>query len=283
MIRGGRTWILYAGLIVAVITATIGITTSLTLVDTATFLGLELILTVGLETLQRVDEQADSILGPDGQNLKPSDVATMRNVASGLIKARQVDSDFMQGLVDDAVDSLTSILVEIGTGRAAFEPASSGFFYSEIDFIAQAKTQARVTSCVDATRYWKSAHGAASIALNRTAIARGVKITRIFIEDHNRLEDLHSIVSEHRAAGIECRVAIRDQIPESCVRDFAILDNGYLSVTLELDDSRMPSITRFVTSATEVGRSEIRRLEDIYRVLTQRSMPADDFLDERAR
>ena len=140
-----------------------------------------------------------------------------------------------------------------------------------------------MTSFVDAKKYWKSAHGAASIALNRTAIARGVKVTRIFIEDNNRLDDLRSIVSEHCAAGVECRVAIRAQITESCVRDFAILDNGHLAVTLELDDSRMPSVTRFTTSATEVGRGEIRRLEDIYRILTQRSMPAEDFLNEGAR
>jgi len=276
----GLPWVLYIGMVAAGITATIGLLTNLGFVNTAILLGLELILTVSLQTFQSIRTRTDTVLGPDAQRLKPADVAGVRELASGLIKARQVNSEFMQRRVDDAVESLVRILIEIGSGRAAYELAPGGIFYTEVDLIAGARTRARVTSFVNATEYWKSAHGTASLTHNRAAIAQGVRITRIFIEDLVHLDDLRSIINEHRSAGIECRVAIRAQVPATCLRDFAILDDGHLAVSLDLDDNRMPSTTRFVTAATEIGRGDIRRLDDIYRILTQRSISADEFLGE---
>jgi len=273
-----QPWILYSGGLIAAITATIGLIANLGLVDTATLLGLELILTVGLETLQSVRTRTDTVLGPDAELLDPADIVGVRELVSGLIKARNVDSEFMQSRVNDAVESLVQILIEIGSGRAAYELAPGGIFYSEIDLIAEAKTHARVTSFVNASEYWRSAHGAASLTLNRAAIARGVRVTRIFIEDRAHLDELRSIVDEHSSAGVECRVAIRAEVPTTCLKDFALLDDGHLAVSLDLDDNRMPSTTRFVTAATEVGRGEIKRMEDIFRLLTQRSMSADEFL-----
>ncbi|MEU4242452.1 hypothetical protein [Actinoplanes sp. NPDC026619] len=257
--------------------------TNLGLVDTATLLGLELILTVTLEIFQLVRIRTDTVLGADAQRLKPGDVADIRELTSGLIKARQVNSEFMQSRVDDAVESLVRVLIEIGSGRAAYELSPGGIFYTEVDFIAEAKNRARVTSFVDASKYWTSAHGGSSLTQNRAAIGRGVRITRIFIEDQERLEDIRPVVEEHHAAGVECRVAIRTQIPPTCLRDYAIIDDGSLAVVLDLDDKRMPTVTRFITAATEIGRGEIRRLEDIHRVLTQRSMSAAEFLGEERR
>src|SRR5262249_38878555 len=162
---------------VSTITTTVGILTRVGLVQTATLLGLELILTVSLETFQVIRSRTDTILGPDAQALKPADVVDIRGLASALIQARQVDSGFMQRRVDDAVESLVRILVEIGSGRAAYELAPGGILYTEVDLIAEARTRARVTSFVNAQQYWRSAHGAAALAQNRAATARGVRIT----------------------------------------------------------------------------------------------------------
>ena len=279
----GTMWVIYVGILVAVITATVGLLTNVGLVETATLVGIEAILTVTLDTLQTIRTREDTVLGPDARELQPRDIAHAKGFTTGILKARRINNAFLQQRVDDAVEASRRVLTEIASGLVEYDLTPGGVLYTEVDVVASARDRARVTSFVNSPEYWTSPYGSAYLAQNRAAIARGVKITRIFIEDQTYLQALRPIVQTHRDAGIECRVAIRTEVPATCLRDFAILDDGHLAVSLILNDNRMPSAIQFVAGATEIGQAEIRRLEDVYRVLVQRSVSADEFLSDSNR
>jgi hypothetical protein len=103
----------------------------------------------------------------------------------------------------------------------------------------------------DGRQYWRT---------NLDALARGVRITRIFTYQEMTPE-LERIIAEQRAAGVEAIAIPREHVPESLQMNFVIWDDG------QAWEARLNARGAIVANIYTVNQHDLARLRTAFRRL----------------
>ena len=92
--------------------------------------------------------------------------------------------------------------------------------------------------------YWRTKYGEKYFQSNLEAIKRGVKITRIWLQNQGSLDNYRDVIEAQEAAGIRVLVALLDEVPLELHGDYLIADDEMLvKLDLSLDgNSKAESI-----------------------------------------
>ena len=91
--------------------------------------------------------------------------------------------------------------------------------------IAEVKASIKATSYVDAENFWKSVAGERYFQKNVELVARGVRITRVFIGDRSTVSGFRDIIARQRDAGIAVLIALADELPRELCEDYLVADD----------------------------------------------------------
>jgi len=102
--------------------------------------------------------------------------------------------------------------------------------------------------------YWRTKYGERYFQSNVEAIKRGVKITRIWLQDRETLNNYRDIIEAQEKAGIRVLIALLDEVPRGLHEDYLIADDEVL-VKLELTLDGHSKAERISVDPIEVQRA----------------------------
>jgi hypothetical protein len=132
-----------------------------------------------------------------------------------------------------------------------------------------AEREVLVSSYLDLPEYWTSSHGRAYVDVQREFIERKIgvaKILRIFIVDRAELQRYEQIIRDQVQAGIEVRVALREDIPDELLSAYVIYDEAAV---------RMETFVRgiYKSSVMSFDLNEVRQFRRSFQELSYWSLP----------
>jgi hypothetical protein len=84
--------------------------------------------------------------------------------------------------------------------------------------------------------YWRTPFGLKYMESNIEAVKRGVRVTRIWIQSKEILEEYRDIITTQETAGIQTFIAETSEIPPVLLEDYSITDSQlYIKIELTLD------------------------------------------------
>jgi hypothetical protein len=270
--------IFFISLIIEVLTAIIGYLAHIDLVQAFILILCEMTLSVCLELLF-AKTRSDKLLGDLASSLQknPFVLTHVRTIASRSLEASSLKSPFISDCLERLLRDVEATLEGMASGTLKIDLGPGGRFYSETDAISTCNRTFRATSLVNQASYWHSRAGREALVKNRACIASGKLVTRIFIEQRSNLPKLLPIIEEHRSAGVECYIAIADDLDPTLKRDFALLDDNSVAVELILD-SRTPVQARFYIAERDGSRRDIQELHHVWSSLLGYSRKVEDVM-----
>ncbi len=140
--------------------------------------------------------------------------------------------------------------------------------------LREAKTSIKIIAN-EYARYWRNGYPEQFMQLHIEALARGVKITRIFIQSREVLSDLVVEMEKQRHQGIEVRVGfLEDGIPAKLITDGVIFDD-YGTTILKLAAGGIPG-TEDISIAPATVQERVRD----FKTLVDMTKPLDSNLVE---
>lgn len=107
--------------------------------------------------------------------------------------------------------------------------------------------------------WWDSSSGARALAMNKSAIARGVRITRVFILDSP--SSMASIIERSTEAGIECHPVLRSEVPAELLVNLTVFDDFFGHQDNKNGDGRT------VSYDYSINEGDVRLLQSLARRL----------------
>jgi hypothetical protein len=180
-----------------------------------------------------------------------------------LAAALRLEDPFLNDQIFSFLRNIRSVGQELQNGVLDIDLRPGGVFFRETDIVEHAINRVRATSYVSIPSYWQAAPGNRILRKNRTKIAAGLIVERIFIEHPDDSPVIRDVIDSNESAGATVYVVKSDAIDHGLVRDFAIVDDGNIAVELILED-RNPARAVFYSATSEEGRAKIAELGQVW-------------------
>jgi hypothetical protein len=119
--------------------------------------------------------------------------------------------------------------------------------------------------------YWRTPFGEKYMQSNIEAVRRGVKVTRIWIQNKEILADYHDIIEAQKSAGIQTLIAETNDIPTELLEDYSITDSQlYIKMELTLDG-------RARQERISIDPIVVERAESNFKLLLRYVKPVDKY------
>lgn len=231
------------------------------------------ILTMFIDFFARLRETENRILAAntfDKHLIKDEWLAsTVKQIVSDHEQTKKIHNHFFDERAKDAVDECKDVIHGLVEGYMLVEP--KGKFTFGPRGIDDAKNSIYAVSYANPNHYWQQTWSENYFQANKRAIARGVKIVRIFLSDMAGLQSLTDVLVAQNSASIEVHVAIVDEIPLELREDFLIQDNIIL-VKLEITQEGFAKKERI-----SIIPAEIREANSKFERLFRLSISLDEF------
>lgn len=178
--------------------------------------------------------------------------------------------DFFRLRSKDAVVECRNLLHAMAEGYMMAHPRSPVDFGTEAAQMAEKCYKGTDTGDLE---YWRSAHGERFFQSNLADAQRGVQVMRIFLQTIDELRKNIDLLEKQQAAGIEVRVASRDELPPELVQDYLIVDDRIFSVMTFSHDG-FPQEERI-----SIDQVEVQGFVKKFDLLFQHSKSLDDAID----
>jgi len=93
-----------------------------------------------------------------------------------------------------------------------------------VSLVEGARTEIKAATYYFNESFWKSAVGIKYLQTNREVIAKGVKITRIFILKDDEIARLKEVIDDNINAGVNVFIALAKDLESNLREDFLIKD-----------------------------------------------------------
>jgi len=173
----------------------------------------------------------------------------VRRMKAGLIECR----DLLHSLSEDYL--VTDILSGYNSGLSGSNAAQK-----EIKAVQYALPT-----------YWRSPFGEKYMQSNIEAAKRGVKVTRIWIQNKEILAEYSDIIMAQESAGIQTLIAETTEVPPVLLEDYSITDNQlYIKMELTLDG-------RARQERISIDPIVVERAESNFKLLFRYARPASEY------
>jgi hypothetical protein len=168
-----------------------------------------------------------------------------------------------------------NVLYGMAEGHLAVEPRSA-FSFGEVMTDKVKNSYKHVAASPDMA-YWRETYGQKGTFAKRSAIERGVKVTRIFVQKLDTLREFVDVLQTQSSIGIQVYVAFRDELPRNLCYDYVIADDSVAAQmeTSAVGEYRQQRITIDPIEVENLVRSfeltlhHSRKLEEVIDILLQ--------------
>ncbi len=150
----------------------------------------------------------------------------IQQTVDSYIDVKQLGFSLFETRANDAVTECHNVLYQLADGylvvpsRSPYSPRSKG--------IEGANKSIKAVAIADFS-YWKTNYAHSYIGANKDALARGVKIVRVFIANKETIEGISDILKNQKELGIEVYTAVIDEVPPQLIEDSLIIDDKVFS------------------------------------------------------
>ncbi len=152
--------------------------------------------------------------------------AIINQIADDYLSLKRNNFELFEQRANDALQECKDTVHKLVNGHMKADPA--GKFSIGRRGIQMASSSVKAVSC-EPLELWRSPHWKTGLKANADAIKRGVKITRIFIQDQEALSVYKDVLQDHYKAGAEVLIVSPDKLEEGLIESYFIVDNRILA------------------------------------------------------
>jgi hypothetical protein len=231
---------------------------------------------------------ANTLLANAEKNLGGDSVERLVQAAAGLDRTRTAQVRF----ADHEIGRLTDLLEGLTAGRAEYEGADRDWLLGLTETATSSIDATSMTSFsgsrgfVDEGQYWSSEPGRRYLDRQQDAIARGVRVRRVFLvsaKENPTDEQIRALLGPHRAIRVETRILRSDRLDrrfEGTLTDFVLFDQQIsydLHSAYSLDEDTPPLVAMVALVVGERRLADRRQLfQSLWNAASEWSDPQED-------
>lgn len=202
-------------------------------------------ITLMIDVIARLEESETNILKSSALGTSvssdPSLLSSIRQIVDDYLAVKSHRYKVFSQEATQTLENCRNVLHGLIEGHMTVNPFSQFTFgRSGIDEIRDSM----VTVQYATPSYWRTRHGEKYWQSNLAAMKRGVKITRIWLQNQEVLYNYRDIMELQENAGIQVLVALLDDVPHELHEDYLIADRDMLvKQELTLDGLAKAEIT----------------------------------------
>jgi hypothetical protein len=214
------------------------------------------VMTLLIDIIARLKESEERIvkISALGETLasEPSLFRMLQQITNDYRSVKEQNFDLFLRRMNVALTDCRDVLHGLSEGYLATD------IYSEFSFgITGIKSVQKTLNAVQYANpaYWRTKFGEKYSQLNEEAVKRGVKVTRLWIQGRETLENFRDVITSQESMGIQVLLAESQDIPRDLREDFAIVDSKML-VKLEMTREGESKLERISIDPIEVEKAE---------------------------
>ncbi|MGC1375038.1 MAG: hypothetical protein WA821_02375, partial [Anaerolineales bacterium] len=230
---------------------------------------LSTIITLLIDVIAKIQKAENAFLDAAGFSRILTDKfigSSLQEIADRYEKVKSWNFSHYNSIAETAIDECRAMLREIASGSVIVKAKTiQGYGVKSIE---QARHDVKAIH-IGSMEFWNSDFGIRYFELNRAAVKRGVKITRIFALAPDEIKNFIEKLKEQERAGIRVLIVKPGRVDH----EFVITDEQVL-IDFEVDTTRDYRLERIIIEPTQVKR----RREEFQELVTRYAKTLKDVL-----
>lgn len=199
----------------------------------------------------------------------------LRQIVDSYLIVKAKDFDLFKNRAEHSIVECRNTMYGMAEGHLTVEPRSA-FSFGEVMMDNVKNSYKHVAASPDIA-YWRKTYAQKGTIAKISAIERGVKVTRIFVQKLETLKEIVDVLKMQSSNGIQVYVAFQDELPKNLCYDYVIADDSAAAqmVTSANGEYRQQAITidpievENLVKSFELTLHHSRKLEEVINMLSQ--------------